>query len=177
MLRALEDGFVFEHQWHRGQWDEGSVARYYSNLRRQELPRGIYIVATGGHYDTSALLTLRDDEPGAERVAEVLAQARRREVACFGCFISLMEVLYRVWKDEGEHAGRLAYERCLALPIEWVHETRELLEAAAALKASHFLSLADAWIAVAAVLHAAILVHKDPEFAPVPVDQEALPYR
>ena len=88
-----------------------------------------------------------------------------------------MEVLYRVWKDEGEHAGCLAYEQCLALPIEWVHESRELHEAAAALKATHSLSLADAWIAAAAALNGAILVHKDPEFAGLPVDQEALPYR
>jgi len=38
--------------------------------------------------DTSALLTLRDDEPGADRVAELLAKARRREAVCLGCFIS-----------------------------------------------------------------------------------------
>ena len=127
--------------------------------------------------DTSALLTLRDDEPGADRVADLLAQARRREAVCLGCFMTLVEMLYRVWKDEGEHAGRLAYEQCLALPIEWVHESRGLLEAAAALKATHSLSLADAWIAAAAGLNGAILVHKDPEFAGLPVDQEALPYR
>lgn len=127
--------------------------------------------------DTSTLLTLRDDEPGADRVADLLAEARRREAVCLGCFISLMEVLYRAWKDEGEHAGRLAYEQCLALPIEWVHESRELLEAAAAFKAKHVLSLADAWIAAAAALNGATLVHKDPEFAGVPVEQEALPYR
>ena len=72
--------------------------------------------------------------------------------------------------------GRLL-DAWLALPIGWVHESRELLEAAAALKATHSLSLADAWIAAAAVFHGAILVHKDPKFAGVPVDQEALPYR
>jgi ribonuclease VapC len=127
--------------------------------------------------DTSALLTLRDDEPGADRVAGLLAHARRREAVCLGCFISLMEVLYRVWKDEGEHAGRLAYEQCLALPIEWVHESRELLEAAGALKATHSLSLADSWIAAAAALNGASLVHKDPEFAGLPLEQEVLPYR
>lgn len=86
------------------------------------------------HYllDTSALLTLRDDEPGADRVADILDRARRRKARCSGCFISLMEVFYRVWKDEGEAAGRLAYEQCRALPIEWVRESPELLEAAAA---------------------------------------------
>ena len=128
-------------------------------------------------FDTSALLTLRDDEPAADRVADLLAQARSREAVCLGCFMTLVEMLYLVWKDEGEHAGRLAYEQCLALPIDWVHESRELLEAAAALQATHSLSLADAWIAAAAGLNGAILVHKDPEFAGLPVDQEALPYR
>jgi ribonuclease VapC len=75
--------------------------------------------------DTSALLTLRDDEPGAARVEEALEQPGR----CYACFLSRMEVLYRVWKDEDERAGRLAYEQ---------------------LKARHSLSLADAWIAAAA---------------------------
>ncbi|MCA1978455.1 MAG: hypothetical protein LDL19_04395 [Thiobacillus sp.] len=36
------------------------------------------------HYvlDTSALLTLRDDEAGADRVAELLAMAGNRKVRC-----------------------------------------------------------------------------------------------
>jgi ribonuclease VapC len=131
------------------------------------------------HYllDTSALLTLRDDEPGADRVADILDRARRRKVQCSGCFISLMEVFYRVWKDEDEAAGRLAYEQCRALPIEWVHESPELLEAAAAVKAQQAVSLADAWIAACAQLAGAVLVHKDPEFAPLPLAQDVLPYK
>jgi predicted nucleic acid-binding protein len=89
--------------------------------------------------DTSALLTLRDDEPGAARVEEALEHPRR----CYACFLSRMEVLYRVWKDEDERAGRLAYEQ---------------------LKARYSLSLADAWIAAAAQQVGATLLHKDPEF-------------
>jgi predicted nucleic acid-binding protein len=81
--------------------------------------------------DTSALLALRDDEDGAEQVADMLAQTQRGEARCFGCFITLMEVYYRVWKDEGEPAGKLAYAQCRALPIEWLHESPELLQAAA----------------------------------------------
>lgn len=100
--------------------------------------------------DTSALLTLRDDEPGADEVAALLRQAQRGEVTCRGCFISLMEVFYRVWKDEGESAGRLTYRQCQSLPMTWIHETPALLEKAAELKARHPISLADAWIAAAA---------------------------
>lgn len=131
------------------------------------------------HYllDTSALLTLRDDEPGADRVADLLGLAGLGKARCSGCFISLMEVFYRVWKDEGKAAGRLAYEQCLALPVEWVHESPELLEAAAAVKAEHAVSLADAWIAASARLAGAVLVHKDPEFATLPLAQDVLPYK
>ena len=121
--------------------------------------------------DTSALLTLRDDEPGAERVEQALEQPDR----CYACFLSRMEVLYRVWKDEGERAGRLAYEQLKALPLRWVEASEPLLEQAASLKAGQSLSLADAWIAAAAQQVGATLLHKDPEFrAIVDLPQEWL---
>ena len=110
--------------------------------------------------DTSALLTLRDDEPGAGRVEEALEQPG----PCYACFLSRMEVLYRVWKDEDERAGRLAYEQLKALPLHWVEASEPLLEQAASIKACHSLSLADAWIAAAAQQVGATLLHKDPEF-------------
>jgi predicted nucleic acid-binding protein len=110
--------------------------------------------------DTSALLTLRDDEPGADQVEQALAQPQR----CYACFLSRMEVLYRVWKDDNERAGRLAYEQLKALPIHWIEASEPLLEQAAGIKARHPLSLADAWIAAAALQVGATLMHKDPEF-------------
>ncbi|MCP9903260.1 VapC toxin family PIN domain ribonuclease [Cyanobium sp. BA5m-10] len=89
--------------------------------------------------DTSALLTLRDDEPGADLVEQALEHTQR----CYACFLSRMEVLYRVWKDANERAGRLAYEQ---------------------FKARHSLSVADALIAAAALQVGATLLHKYPEF-------------
>ena len=110
--------------------------------------------------DTSAILTLRDDEPGAERVAMLLEGPD----PCFACFITRMEVLYRVWKDEGERSGRLAYEQLQSLPIQWVDQTEPLLLEASRIKATHPLSVADAWIAATALHSQATLLHKDPEF-------------
>jgi predicted nucleic acid-binding protein len=127
--------------------------------------------------DTSALLTLRDDEPGAEEVAGILNQAHAGKARCLGCFISLMEVFYRVWKDENRSAGRLAYEQCQSLPIIWIHESTKLLEKAAEIKACCSLSLADAWIGACALLEGAVLVHKDPEFKTVLLEQLILPYK
>ena len=127
--------------------------------------------------DTSALLTLRDDESGAAQVADLLYQAERGKIKCLVCFISLMEVLYRVWKDEGEMEGRLAFEQVQSLPITIIHKSSPLLEKAAAIKATERLSLADAWIAATAILDDATLIHKDPEFASLQCQQMALPYK
>jgi predicted nucleic acid-binding protein len=127
--------------------------------------------------DTSALLTLRDDEDGADKVADILQQAQQGKAQCYGCFMSLLEVLYRVWKDENEQEGKLAYQQCLGLPMEWLHEDKALLEKAAEIKATHQLSLADAWIGAAALLHDLVLIHKDPEFASLACRQLVLAYK
>lgn len=128
--------------------------------------------------DTSALLTLRDDEQGAEEIAKILMQAEADKVKVYGCFITLMEIFYQVWKDENETAGKLAYTQCQSLPIEWVHENVVLLEQAAKIKASYRVSLADAWIAACAFLQDARLIHKDPEFEALDfVRQKPLPYK
>jgi len=127
--------------------------------------------------DTSALLTLWDEEPGADQVAEILHQAESRKAKCYGCFMTLVETFYRIWRDEEPNSGRLAYEMCKSLPIEWIHETEELLIKAAELKASQHLSLADAWIAASAIVAGATLVHKDPEFSALDIPQLLLPLK
>ena len=133
---------------------------------------------SGYLFDTSALLALRDDEPGADRVAELLNAAADGGPVCHGCFMTLMEVLYRVWKDEGEDAGRAAYAGCQGMAITWVHESPALLERAAEAKARFPVSLADAWIAATALELDAVLVHKDPEFERIDgLRQEVLPYK
>lgn len=133
---------------------------------------------SGWLLDTSALLALRDDEPGAARIAALLDEASSGGAPCHGCFISLMEVLYRVWKDEGKVAGRAAYAACQTLPLRWLLASPALLERAAEIKARFPVSLADAWIAAAALELDAVLIHKDPEFERVAgLRQERLPYK
>lgn len=127
--------------------------------------------------DTSAILTLRDDEAGADRVAQVLGLAAQGKAKCYGCFMTLMEVFYRVWRDENKVSGQLAYQQCLALPVEWLPNTSSLLAMAAEFKALYPLSLADAWIAACASEQGAVLLHKDPEFKPLPIAQELLPLK
>lgn len=110
--------------------------------------------------DTSALLTLRDDEPGADRVEALLELPQR----CYACFLTRMEVLHPVWRDEGEPAGRLADEQLKAMPLHWIEASEPLLEQAASIKARYALFLAEAWIAAADQQIGVTLLHKDPEF-------------
>ena len=115
--------------------------------------------------DTSALLALRSDEAGADRVEALLLLAKREQCHLFVSFMSRMEVLYIVWREEGEQAAREALRLVDSFAVEWVSCDSDILEIASRLKAQGRLSLADCWIAGTAIVREATLVHKDPEFA------------
>ncbi len=122
--------------------------------------------------DTSAVLALRSDEPGADRV-EAILRAEHAEV--FLSFMTRMEILYRVTASEGENAAADALRLLDTAGVEWVSCEPDILTAAARLKARGGLSVADVWIAATAQARGAVLVHKDPEFKRVrDVRQEAL---
>lgn len=125
--------------------------------------------------DTSALLALRSDEPGAGRVAAILQSGRTGRASVLLSFMTRMEMLYRIGASEGDEAARRAVMLVEAARIEWVSCEVEILAEAARLKSGGGLSVADAWIAATAWRRNAILVHKDPEFTRCPdVKQEVL---
>jgi len=111
--------------------------------------------------DTSALLTLWNDEAGADEVEKILKSKTRGIIVSF---MSYMECYYRVWKNCGRDKGREIYAYLFTLPIERINFNEEILQSAAEIKASYSLSVADSWIIATARLHNAILIHKDPEF-------------
>lgn len=114
--------------------------------------------------DTSALLALRDDEPGAERVHRIIDAARKRRASAYVSFMTRMELLYRIAASEGEDAAASAVRLLDALPLRWVTCEPPILIESARIKQRGGLSVADAWIAATAVVHQAVLIHKDPEF-------------
>jgi predicted nucleic acid-binding protein len=114
--------------------------------------------------DTSALLALRSDEVGADRVEALLSQAKKHQCQLFISFMTRMELLYCVWRREGEEAARHALRLIDSFTVHWITCEPNILEAASRIKAQGKISLADSWIAATAVVHEATLVHKDPEF-------------
>jgi predicted nucleic acid-binding protein len=126
--------------------------------------------------DTSAILALRGDERGAQRVDALLRGASARRLEVLLSFMTRMEILYRVTSDEGEEQAAAAIRLLDSIGVTWVSCDDAILKEAARIKAGGRLSVADAWIAATAALYDAVLVHKDPEFTRVPqVDQERLP--
>jgi predicted nucleic acid-binding protein len=125
--------------------------------------------------DTSALLALRSDEAGADRVEALLSRAKKDQCRLLGSFMSRMEVLYIVWRGEGEDAARHALRLMDSFAVEWISCEPNILEIASRIKAHGGLSVADSWIGATAVAYGATLVHKDPEFEPLKeITQEVL---
>lgn len=124
--------------------------------------------------DTSALLTLMDDEAGAERVEAIL---RQEQVIL--PFPVLLEAYYISLQEQSEATANRRYALMRNLPTVEVWEMDEpTLLTAARFKARFRVSFADALIAAFATQHQATLVHKDPEFETLKehVQQELLPY-
>jgi predicted nucleic acid-binding protein len=114
--------------------------------------------------DTSALLALRGDESGADRVEALLSKAEKNQRRLLVSFMSRMEVLYLVWREEGEEAARHALRLIDSFAVEWISCEPNILEIAGRIKAHGKLSVAHSWIGATAIAHGATLVHKDPEF-------------
>ncbi len=118
--------------------------------------------------DTSAILALLQGEPGADRVLELLGQARRRRLRLHTGFLCLMEVEYGVMRRLGDSFAERTMATVLSWPISVRESTPDWRHSAAAVKARGGLSLADSWIAALAISLDADLVHKDREFDAVP---------
>lgn len=116
--------------------------------------------------DTSALLALRGDEAGADRVEALLSQAKKNQCRLLASFMTRMEVLYNVWRAEGEEAARHALRLMDSFAVHWISCEPNILEIASRIKAQGRLSVADSWIGATAIAYGATLIHKDPEFGP-----------
>jgi len=114
--------------------------------------------------DTSAWLTLIEDEAGADVVQSILESANSGNVEILVSFMSFMEVFYITLQEREIEEAETRLRMMASLPITRVESTVSLSIAAGRLKAKHRMSVADAWIAALAQERSATLVHKDPEF-------------
>ena len=128
--------------------------------------------------DTSAILTYLQSEEGSKVIEEILTAAKRSNHVYIS-FITLMELYYIIWQEEGEHKAKEILVLLKSLPIQIVESTHRITLTAGRIKANHKLSVADAFIVATAIEREAILVHKDPELESISQYAEilTLPYK
>ena len=120
--------------------------------------------------DTSAILTLLENEDGADTVENIL---RHKKILLPA--IVLLEVFYVGCIRNSRAAAEARYALLKQLRAEHLSElTEPVIIQAGEFKANYRLSLADAVIAAYALVFNAILVHKDPEYEPLDMLQQAV---
>ena len=130
-------------------------------------------------FDTSAWLTLIEDEAGADVVESLLEKANAGSVEILVSFMSFMEVFYITLQERDIEEAQTRLRLMASLPIARAESTVSLSISAARLKAKYRMSVADAWIAALAHEKGATLVHKDPEFQQIEdaLEMLKLPYK
>jgi predicted nucleic acid-binding protein len=125
--------------------------------------------------DTSALLTLWNDEAGAEAVEDLLRSGEHVHVS----FMTYMEGRYRIWKNAGKEESDEFSKYLDLLPITRIDLSDAVFEKAVEIKATKSLCVCDSWIIATAMALNSIVVHKDPEFEQVrdAVRLRSLPYK
>ena len=114
--------------------------------------------------DTSALLTLIENEEGAEEVEVLLGRALEGQVELFISVISCIEIFYLTWREQGKGIAEKHLEFINNLPIAQEALIQELAKIIVEIKATKTMSFAGSCIAGLSSFKNAILVHKSPEF-------------
>lgn len=86
--------------------------------------------------DTSAWLTLIEEEPGADVVADLLERAARGEAVILSSFVAYTEVEYITLRERGREEAETRLQLMEAVPVLRVESTRAVGRRAAALKAA-----------------------------------------
>ena len=117
--------------------------------------------------DTFAVIALVQDEPGAEQVERLLADAEAGAASLHMCSVNVAEVLYALWRRGNELAARVKVADLQLVGVQFHDATTQLSLRAGALKAQYPITLGDCFAAALAQHLGATLVTGDPEFRPL----------
>ena len=128
-------------------------------------------------FDTSALFCFIENEAGAPTVEGLLKEAIDGKAVIFISAASLIELFYISAQQQGIEKAQEHIRLVRELPLTIVEISAGQTEAIGLLKAKYQISFADSCIAGLAQIEKAELVHKDPEYEPLPIKQKRLPYK
>src|SRR4030095_15134074 len=119
--------------------------------------------------DSWALIAFLENEPAAEPVEKLLAQAAAEKHKLLLSVVNWGEIYYNTMREVSQEAAEQKAHDIAALPIDivGVGDDLALARQAAIFKATHKMSYADCFAAALAKLKNAELVTGDPEFKEV----------
>jgi ribonuclease VapC len=114
--------------------------------------------------DSYALIGYLENEHFANRIEQLLKQAKKGGASLYLHVLHLGEVYYITLREQGSNLADLAYSRIKAFPLTFIDQIDEkLLLTAAALKANFPISYADSFAAALAKIKSCALLTGDPE--------------
>lgn len=114
-------------------------------------------------FDSHAILTYLQNEPGADKVKRLLDKVSARKAIGLMSTVNLCEVQYVVMRRTDRHSARVVSETIRNWGIEILPVDGEVAFRAATMKAGGGLSLGDCFCAAVAEEHGSVLVTGDPE--------------
>jgi predicted nucleic acid-binding protein len=94
--------------------------------------------------DASALIAFLNDEKGADKVENVLKEAKENNCIIFMNKLNLLEIYYGVYREDGKEKAEDTLIKILNLPVIIINEMEDdVFREAGRLKAEYRISLAD----------------------------------
>lgn len=117
--------------------------------------------------DSYAILAYLGGEEGSRRVSEILSSVASRSTEAYLSIINLGEVLYITERERGLARAQETLAMIEQMPVVVLPATREVVFAAAHIKAQYPVAYADAFAVAAARSRNATVLTGDPEFEAV----------
>ncbi|MFC1496632.1 type II toxin-antitoxin system VapC family toxin [Candidatus Margulisiibacteriota bacterium] len=117
--------------------------------------------------DSYAILTYLKDEPGWQKVRNILWDAATKNLNIYLNVINLGEVYYIIYREHGAVKADQAITAIKLWPIKLVTVRANHALIAARIKAENKLSYADAYVVATALNRKATILTGDPEFKSV----------
>jgi predicted nucleic acid-binding protein len=114
--------------------------------------------------DANAILALLLNEPGADRVDELILEADRSNKPLLVSVANWGEVFYLSWQRHGEQAAKQAVNRLSRLPFRVIPVELAQALKAGEIKVLHKIPYVDSLAAALAMLNGATLVTSDRDF-------------
>jgi predicted nucleic acid-binding protein len=114
--------------------------------------------------DASAVLDFLEDGPGAERIIQLVREARHRSTPLLMSVLNWGEVFYQLWQRRGEESAKTTMADLARLPVEVIPVDYSQVLKAGEFKVVNKIPYVDSIAAALSALRQATLVTADRDF-------------